>query len=42
LEDSGKMEEAVYFDKVCQHISELPNTEFNYNSFGITEAVAHF
>jgi hypothetical protein len=29
-------------DKVCQHISELPNTEFNYNSFGITEAVAHF
>jgi hypothetical protein len=29
-------------DKIFQHILELPNTEFNYNSFGIIEDAAHF
>ena len=41
LEDSEKWKR-LSVDKVCQHILELPNTEFNYNSFGIIEAVAHF
>jgi hypothetical protein len=41
LEDSEKWKR-LSVDKVCQHILELPSTEFNYNSFGIIEAVARF